>query len=114
MQHLDVLEGLRRQGFPNEEVAERRYEIMQKFIRKICNFELKRNLALMNTQEQYVEAPSTVEALRMCRLSRSKNYPAPPQQQQPPLTANQQNPVAAVPQPEPNAKQPPQQPAAYR
>ena len=32
MQYLDALEGLRSQGFPNEEVAVRRNEIMQKFI----------------------------------------------------------------------------------
>ena len=31
MQYLDALEGLRSQGFPNEEVAVRRYEIMQRF-----------------------------------------------------------------------------------
>ena len=64
MQYLDALEGLRSQGYPNEEVTVRRYEIMQKFIEGVRNFELKRNLALMYAQEQYVEAPPTVEALR--------------------------------------------------
>ena len=64
MQYLDALEGLRSQGYPNEEVTVRRYEIMQNFIEGVRNFELKRNLALMYAQEQYVEAPPTVEALR--------------------------------------------------
>ena len=57
MQYLDALEGLRSQGFPNEEVAVRRYEIMQRFIEGVRSFELKRNLALMYAQEQYVDTP---------------------------------------------------------
>ena len=64
MQYLDALEGFRSQGFPNEEVAVRRYEIKQRFIEGVRNFELERNLALMYAQEQYVDAPPTVEALR--------------------------------------------------
>ena len=61
MQYLDALEGLRSQGYPNEEVTVRRYEIMQRFIEGVCNFELKRNLALVYAPVQYVEAPPTVE-----------------------------------------------------
>ena len=57
MQYLDALEGLRSQGYPNEEVTVRRYEIMQKFIEGVRNFDFKRNLALMYAPEQYVEAP---------------------------------------------------------
>ena len=83
MQYLDALEGLRSQGYPNEEVTDRRYEIMQRFIEGVRNFELKRNLALMYAPEQYVEAPPTVEALRftvqqylrMRGSARSNNYP---------------------------------------
>ena len=91
MQYLDALEGLRSQRYPNEEVTVRRYEIMQRFIEAVRNFELKRNLALIFAPEQYVEAPPTVEALRftvqqnlrMRGSSRSFNYPmAPPQHQQ--------------------------------
>ena len=105
MQYLDALEGLRSQGHPNEEVTLRRYEIMQRFIEGVRNFELKRNLALKYAPEQYVETPPTVEALRftvqqylrMRGSSRSDNYPmAPPQQQQ----ANPQpNPSPAAPPP---------------
>ena len=91
MQYLDALDGLRSQGYPNEEVTVRRYGIMQRFIKGVRNFELKRNLALMYAPEQYVEAPPTVEALRftvqqylhMHGSSRSDSYPmAPPQHQQ--------------------------------
>ena len=64
MQYLDALEGLRSQGYLNEEVTVRRYEMTQRFIEGVRNFELKRNLALMYAPEQYVEAPPTVEALR--------------------------------------------------
>ena len=81
MQYLDALERLRSQGFPNKEVTVRRSEIMQKFIEGVRNFELKRNLALLYAQEQYVEAPPTAKALqftvqqylRMRGATRSEN-----------------------------------------
>ena len=90
MQYLDVLEGLRSQGIPNAEVAVKRYEIMQRFIEGVRSFELKRNLALMYAQEQYVDTTPTVKALlitvqqylRMRGPPRSENYPAAQQQQQ--------------------------------
>ena len=50
-----TLEGLRSQCFPNEEVTVQRCEIMQEIIDGVCNFELRRNLALMYAQEEYVE-----------------------------------------------------------
>ena len=124
MQYLVALEGLRSHGFPNEEVALRRYESMQRFIEGVRSFELKRNLALMYAQEQYVDTPPTVEALRFTvqqylrmRVSaRSETFPSPLQQQlQQPASGNQQNqiqaPVAQVPS---NAQQIPQQHAAFR
>ena len=124
MQYLDVLEGLRSQGYPNEEVVVRRYEIMQKFIEAVRNFELKRNLALMYAQEQYVETPPTVEALRftvqqylrMRGSSRPENYQmAPPQQPQPPQPNLHTKLPPAIPPPIQQSSQvPPQQPAAYR
>ena len=120
MQYLDALEGLRSQGFPNEDVTVRRYEIMQRFIEGVRSFELKRNLALMYAQEQYVDTPPTVEALRftvqqylhMRGPIRSENYPAPQQQQQP-LLARQQNPILAAAPQVPNWQLPPQ-PVAVR
>ena len=124
MQYSDASKGLRSQGFPNEEVAVRRYEIMQRLIEGVRSFELKRNLALMYAQEQYVDTPPTVEALRftvqqylrMCGSARPETFPAPLQQQlQQSASANQQNliqvPAAQAPS---NAQQIPQQPAAFR
>ena len=113
MQYLDALEGLRSQGFPNEDVTVRRYEIMQRFIEVVRNFELKRNLALMYAQEQYVETPPTVEALRFTvqhylHLRRpicSENYPVPQHQ---PLLARQQTPVVAA---APHVRQQPPKPS---
>ena len=120
MQYLDALEGLRSQGFPNEDVTVRRYEIMQRFIEGVRSFELKRNLALMYAQEQYVDTPPTVEALRftvqqylhMRGPIRSENYPA-PQQHQEPLLASHQNPIPAAAPQAPNGQLPPQ-PVAVR
>ena len=78
----------------------------------------------MYAQEQYVDTPSTVEALRftvqqylrMRGSACSENYHAPQQQQQqqPPVSANQQNQVQAPAQQVPTAQQLPQQPAAFR
>ena len=96
MQYLDALERLHSQSF------------QQMFIKWVRNFELTRNVALIYEQEQYFEAPSTVEARRftvhqflpMCGSSRSEKYPAKPQQHQQPVTAKVPRPL--------------QQPAAYR
>ena len=99
MQYLDALEGLRIQGFRNEEVGVRGYEIMQKFVDGFLNFELKRFLGLMYAQDKYVEEPPTVEALRftvqqylrMRRSACTDHYQAAPQEPVPPR--NQPNPV---------------------
>ena len=64
MQNLNELEGLRSQGFPNEEVTAGRYEIMQISIEGVRSFQLKRDFALMYAQEKYVDTSPTVEALR--------------------------------------------------
>ena len=122
MQYLDASEGLRSQGFPNEEVAVRRYEIMQRFIEGVRSFELKRNLALMYALEQYVDTPPTVEALRftvqqylrMRGSARSETYPAPLQQEQQDAPTNQRNQIQSPAPQAPNAQQIPQQPAAFR
>ena len=123
MQYLDALEGLRSQGYPNEEVTVRRYEIMQRFIEGVRNFELKRNLALMYAPEQYVETPPTVEGLRFTvqqnlrtrGSSRPDNYQMAPPQQQPPQPNLQPKLPPAIPSlAQPAQKPPPQQPAPYR
>ena len=119
MQYLDALEGLRSQGYPNEEVTVRRNGFMQRFIEGVRNFELRRHRALMYAPEQYVEAPPTVEALRFTvqqylRLrgsSRPENYQMAPQQPQQPPQPNQQ---PKLPFAVPVQKPPLQQPASYR
>ena len=73
MQYIDGLVGLRSQGYPNDEVTIRRYEIMQRLIDGVRNFEQKRNLALMYAPEQYVEfsfaSPSAIPThARLLRL----------------------------------------------
>ena len=122
MQYLDALEALRSPGYPNGEVTVRRYEIMQRFIEGVRDFELKKNLALMYAPEQYVEAPPTVEELRftvqqylrMRGSSRSDNYPmAHPQQQQANHLQRNHSPAAVPPAQEKKQQQPPQ-PAAYQ
>ena len=89
---------------------------MQRFIEGVRNLELKRNLALVYAQEQYVETPPTAEALRISMRvpARSENFPAPQQQLQNPVLVNPQNPTSAAAAPVPNAQQPPQQPVANR
>ena len=117
MQSLHALDGLRIQGgFPNEEVAVRRYKKRQKFVDGVRNFELKRSV------EKYVEEPPTVEALRftvrqrlrMRGSARTDQYQASSQQLAP--LQNQPNPVhhQNVPPPVHNAQQKPPQPKAYR
>ena len=124
MQYLDALECLRSQGYPNEEVTVRRHEIMQKVIEGVRNFELKRNLAPMYAQEQYVETPPTVEALlftvqqywRMRGSNRKEIYQmAQPEQPQPPQPNQQPKLPQAIPLPMQQPQQiPPPQPAPYR
>ena len=124
MQYLDALGSLRSQGHPNEEVTVRRYEIMQRFIEGVRNFERKRNLALMYAPGQYVEAPPTVNALRftvqqylrMRGSSRADNHQMNhPEQQQPPQPNQQPKLPLAIPPPVQHAQQPPpHQPAPYR
>ena len=122
MQYLAALEGLRSQGFPNEKVAVRRYEIMQKFNDGVSNFGMKRNLALMYAQEKYVEEQPTVEALRftvqqyrrMCGSALTDYNQAAPQQPVPPQNQSISVQHQPVPPPVPNAQQVPPQPVAYR
>ena len=64
MQFLDVLEGLRSQGFPQEPETTRRYEILQRFTEGVRNQDLRRYLAGHYADEHLVDDPTTVEALR--------------------------------------------------
>ena len=63
MQFLDALENLRTQGFPQDSVISRRYEILQRFIEGVRDAELRSKLATMYAHEHYLNEPPTVEAL---------------------------------------------------
>ena len=45
MQYLDALEGLRTQGFPDELITVRRYEILQRFTDGVRDPKLRRELS---------------------------------------------------------------------
>ena len=54
MQYLDALEGLRSQGFPEEPVTTKRYEILQRFIEGIRDPVLRRELSIIHASETTV------------------------------------------------------------
>ena len=64
MQYLDALERLRSQGFPEEPVTTKRYEILQRFIEGIRDPVLRRELSNIYASEITFSEPSTLESLR--------------------------------------------------
>ena len=64
MQFLDALEGLRTQGFPDEPITTRRYEILQRFIDGVSDPTLRQELAEVYAAETYLTEPPTAESLR--------------------------------------------------
>ena len=62
MQYLDALEGLRSQGFPDEPLTTRRYEIFHRFMDGVSDPVLQRELTVV--YEAYLTEPPTVESLR--------------------------------------------------
>ena len=64
MQYLDALEGLRSQGFLEEPVTIKRYEILQRFIEGVRDPILRRELSIVYASETTVSEPPTVESLR--------------------------------------------------
>ena len=75
MQFLDALEGLRTQGFPDEPIATRRYEILQRFIDGVSNPTLRRELAVLYAAESYPTDPSTVESLKFTTRQLQRHRP---------------------------------------
>ena len=75
MQFLDVLEGLRTKGFPDEPIATRRYEMLQRFIDGVSDPTLRQELAVVYAAESYLTDPPTVESLRftMRQLQRHRH-----------------------------------------
>ena len=82
MQYLDALEGLRSQGFPEEPVTTKRYEILQRFIEGVRDPILRRELSIIYAAETTVSEPPTVESLRFTtrqfQSTRSKSAPFDP------------------------------------
>ena len=64
MQYLDALEGLRSQGFPDESVTSKRYELLQRFIEGVRDSVLRRELPILYASETTVTEPPTVASLR--------------------------------------------------
>ena len=74
MQYLNALEGLRSQGFPNEPITFKRFEIRQSFIERVRDLTLRRELANIYTSETYVIDPPSVESFRFT-IRQYQGYP---------------------------------------
>ena len=83
MQYLDALEGLRSQGFPQESITTKRYEILQRFMEGVRDPVLRRELATVYASETFLTEPHTVESLRFTTRQLQRNRPRPTQPQQP-------------------------------
>ena len=79
MQYLDALEGLRSQGFPDEPITTRRYEILHRFMNGVSDPVLQRELTVVFATEAYLANPPTVESLRFTvqELQRSRHQQQP-------------------------------------
>ena len=83
MQYLDALEGLRSQGFPQEAITTKRYEILQRFMEGVRDSALRRELAIVYASEVFLTEPPTVESLRFTTRQLQRNRPKPNQFPQP-------------------------------
>ena len=75
MQFLDALEGLRTQGFPDEPITTRHYEILQRFIDGVSDPTLRQELAVVYAAETYLTEPPTVESLRFTTRQLQRHRP---------------------------------------
>ena len=101
MQYLDALEGLRSQGFPQESITTKRYEILQRFMEGVRDPVLRRELAIVYASETFLTEPPTVESLRFTTRQLQRNRPKPTHPQQPydPRLAMRSRPHPFVPLP---------------
>ena len=83
MQYLDALEGLRSQGFLQEAITTKRYEILQRFMEGVRDPALRRELAIVYASEVFLTEPPTVESLRFTTRQLQRNRPKPNQFPQP-------------------------------
>ena len=79
MQYLDALEGLRSQGFPQEAITTKRYEILQRFMEGVRDPALRRELAIVYASEVFLTEPPRVESLRFTTRQLQRNRPKPNQ-----------------------------------
>ena len=77
MQYLDALEDLRSQGFPQEAITTKRYEILQRFMEGVRDPALRRELAIVYASEVFLTEPPTVESLRFTTRQLLRNRPKP-------------------------------------
>ena len=75
MQFLDALECLRTQGFPDEPITTRRYEILQRFINGVSDLTLRQELAVVYAAESYLTEPPSVESLRFTTRQLQRHRP---------------------------------------
>ena len=75
MQFLDALEGLRTQGFPDEPITTRRYEILQRFKDGVSDPTLRQDLAVVYAAESYLTEPPIVESLRFTTRQLQRHRP---------------------------------------
>ena len=73
MQYLDALEGLRSQGFPQEPITTKRYEILQRFMEGLRNPLLRRDPSIVYASESFLIDPATVESLRFTTRQLQRN-----------------------------------------
>ena len=80
MQYLDALEGLRTQGFPDEPITTKRYEILQRFTDSVLDPILRQEMAVVYAAENFLTDPPTVESLRFTtrQLQRHRSLSAKP------------------------------------
>ena len=106
MQYLDALEGLRSQGFPQEAITTKRYEILQRFREGVRDPALRRELAIVYASEVFLTEPPTVESLRFTTRQLQRNRPKPtqfPQLYEPRLAMRSRpHPFAPLPPPQQN------------
>ena len=110
MQYLDALEGLRSQGFPQETITTKRYEILQRFMEGVRDPVLRREHAIVYASEALLTESPTVESLRFTTRQLLRNRPKPtqpPQQPYDPRLAMRFRPHPFAPLP-PNKKMLPQ------
>ena len=79
MQCLDALEGLRSQGFPQETITTKLYEILQRFMEGVRDPALRPELAIVYASEVFLTEPPTVESLRFTTCQMQRNRPKPTQ-----------------------------------